>query len=127
MKPRITYQPGTSLLHRLHPLVKAAWLLSGTVAVFVVRSPWPVMVLVGLLLLAFPLAGVRLTQVRGMRLFFTTALLLAILQFLFVDQGGPVPDWPADHTTGGVQSRLCGRALERGAAQLPVCLDHRAE
>ncbi|MBN1138103.1 MAG: energy-coupling factor transporter transmembrane protein EcfT [Anaerolineae bacterium] len=84
---RITYQPGHSILHRLHPLVKIGWLLFGTVLVFVVRSPWVVLAAVALLLLAFPLARLRLRQVRGTRLFITTALLLGLLQILFVHEG----------------------------------------
>ena len=84
---RITYQPGRSILHRLHPLVKIVWLLFGTVLVFAVRSPWLVLAAVTLLVLAFPWAGLRLGRVRGTRLFVTTALLLGLLQLLFVHEG----------------------------------------
>ena len=87
MKPRIAYHPGTSVLHRLHPLVKAGWLLFGTVFVFAVRSPWLVVAVAALLLVTFPLVGVRLGQVRGSRLFISTALLLGLLQVIFVDEG----------------------------------------
>jgi energy-coupling factor transport system permease protein len=86
-RQRITYQPGCSTFHRLHPLVKVAWLLFGTVLVFVVRSPWVVLAVVALLVLIFPLAGLRLARVRGTRLFTTTALLLGLLQILFVRSG----------------------------------------
>jgi energy-coupling factor transport system permease protein len=54
---------------------------------FVVPSPWVVFSSVGLLLLAFSRAGLSLGQVRGARLFITTALLLGALQILFVRQG----------------------------------------
>jgi energy-coupling factor transport system permease protein len=87
MKPRITYQPGSSIFHRLHPLVKGAWVLFGTVVVFVVPSARVVFASVGLLLLAFSWAGLSLGQVRGTRLFIITALLLGALQVLFVRQG----------------------------------------
>jgi energy-coupling factor transport system permease protein len=87
MKARITYQPGDSLLHRLHPLVKATWLVMGTVLVFVVQNPWQVLAAVAPLLLGFRLAGARLSQVRGTRLFVSTALLLGLLQILFVQEG----------------------------------------
>lgn len=88
MSPRrITYHPGDSLFHRLHPLVKAAWLLFGTIFVFAVRSPWSVVAVVALLLIAFPLTGARLSRVRGTRLFITTALFLGLLQVIFVDGG----------------------------------------
>jgi energy-coupling factor transport system permease protein len=87
VKPRIAYQPGHSILHRLHPLVKGAWMLFGTILVFVVPSPWLILAVLGLVLLAFPVAGLHLGQVRGTRLFTTTALLLGVLQILFVRQG----------------------------------------
>jgi energy-coupling factor transport system permease protein len=84
---RITYHAGHSFLHCLHPLTKAAWLIFGTVFVFVVRSPWPVAAVVALLLAGFSLAGERLGHVRGTRLFTTTALLLGLLQVVFVHEG----------------------------------------
>ncbi len=87
MKPRITYQPGGSLLHRLHPLVKGAWLLGGTVFVFVAQSPW---VVAGLLLPLFLLAGyarLPLGRIRGTRLFAVTGLTLALLQIIFRSEG----------------------------------------
>jgi energy-coupling factor transport system permease protein len=84
---RVAYRPGDSFLHRLHPLVKAAWLVFGTVFVFAVRSPWAVLGVLVLLLLGFPVAGVRLGRVRGTRLFISTALLLSLLQILYVQEG----------------------------------------
>jgi energy-coupling factor transport system permease protein len=114
MKPRITYQPGHSILHHLHPLVKGAWMLLGTILVFVVHSPWAVLAMLGLVLLAFPVAGVRLGQVRGTRLFTTTALLLAALQILFVHTGPIlVRIGPLAPTLGGVEAGVyvAGRFL----------------
>jgi energy-coupling factor transport system permease protein len=114
MKPRITYQPGHSILHRLHPLVKGAWLLFGTILVFVVPNPWLVLAVLGLALLAFPLVGVRLGQVRGTRLFTTTALLLGALQILFVHQGPVLAHiGPLALTIGGLEAGVyvAGRFL----------------
>jgi len=105
VKQRIVYQPGGSLLHRLHPLVKAAWLLFGTLFVFVVQSPIPIVATVGLLLIAFPLAGARLSRVRGVRLFVTTALLLGLLQILFIREGAVLLDLPPlVVTSGGIKA-----------------------
>jgi energy-coupling factor transport system permease protein len=87
VKPRLTYQPGRSFLHRMHPLVKGAWLLFATVLVFIVPSPWVVLGAAGLALALFPLGGLRLGGLRGMRLFAGTALLLVLLQVLFNRQG----------------------------------------
>lgn len=105
MKPRITYLPGRSVLHQLHPLVKAAWLIFATVFVFVVDSPWAVLGCVLLLVLVFGLVGVRPDLIRGSRLFVTTALLLALLQVVFV-QSGPLllKVGPLSITTGGLEA-----------------------
>jgi energy-coupling factor transport system permease protein len=114
MSARITYHPGDSFLHRLHPLVKAAWLVMGTVLVFVVHSPWPVLGAVVLLLLGFRLAGARLGQVRGTRLFATTALLLGLLQIVFVREGRTLLQiGPLILSTGGLEAAayVAGRFL----------------
>jgi energy-coupling factor transport system permease protein len=111
---RITYHPGHSFFHRLHPLVKMAWLLFGTVLVFAVRSPWVVVAVVALLVLAFPLAGLRLGRVRGTRLFVTTALLLGLLQILFVHEGETLLQvGPLAITVGGLRAAayVAGRFL----------------
>jgi energy-coupling factor transport system permease protein len=114
MNSRIAYHPGTSVLHRLHPLVKAGWLLFGTVFVFAVRSPWPVVAMVALQLAACPLVGVRLGQVRGSRLFISTALLLGLLQVIFVHAGATLLQiGPLTITTGGLETGVyvAGRFL----------------
>jgi energy-coupling factor transport system permease protein len=111
---RIAYHPGDSFLHRLHPLTKAAWLLLGTVLVFAVRSPWAVVGTVALLWLGFPVAGVRLGRVRGTRLFVSTALLLGLLQVLFVREGATLLEvGPMVITAGGVERGIyvAGRFL----------------
>jgi energy-coupling factor transport system permease protein len=111
---RITYQPGDSFLHRLHPLTKAAWLLYGTAFVFAVHSPWAVTGAVALLLLGFPVAGVRMGRVRGTRLFVSTALLLGLLQVLFVREGAVLIELgPLVVTTSGVERGMyvAGRFL----------------
>jgi len=87
MRGPIAYQPGESWLHRLHPLVKLAWLLGGTALVFLVREAWAVAAAVLLLLLCFPMAGLQLGRVRGARTFATTAMLLGLLQLIFVHSG----------------------------------------
>jgi energy-coupling factor transport system permease protein len=114
LKPRIAYQPGDSILHRLHPLVKAAWMLFGTILVFVVSSPWLVLAVLGLVFFASSVAGLRLGKVRGTRLFITTALLLGALQILFVRQGAVlVQIGSLALTVGGVKAGVyvAGRFL----------------
>jgi len=111
---RVTYRHGDSFFHRLYPLTKGAWLLFGTMLVFAIRSPWLVAAVVGLLLLGFPVAGVQLRSVRGTRLFVTTALLLGLLQAVFVDQGAVLLEiGPLTVTAGGVEAGVyvAGRFL----------------
>jgi energy-coupling factor transport system permease protein len=84
---RIAYHPGASFLHRLHPLAKVAWLVFGTLIVFLIGSPWVVAAAVVLLLLGLRYAGVRPRGLRGMRLFASTAALLGVLQIIFVRSG----------------------------------------
>jgi energy-coupling factor transport system permease protein len=121
MKRGIVYRPGNSTLHRLHPLVKGAWMLFGTVFVFATPSPWAVLGALALLLLAFPLSGLRLGAVRGARLCVTTALLLGLLQILFVHAGPAL--WrvgPLALTAGGLEAGIyvAGRFLS------VVCLSY---
>jgi energy-coupling factor transport system permease protein len=113
-RAKITYQPGASVLHRLHPLTKVAWLLCGTVLVFVVRSPWAVGGAVVLLLIGSALASLRLSRVRGARLFVTTALSLGLLQVVFVREGATLVELgPLAITAGGVAQAVyvAGRFL----------------
>ena len=111
---RLVYRSGDTLLHRLHPLTKVAWLLFGTILVFAIHSPWVVAAVVALLLLGFQVAGVQLRRVRGTRLFVTTALLLALLQIFFVSEGTVLFELgPLTVTTSGVEAGVyvAGRFL----------------
>lgn len=86
-KPRLTYQPGTSLFHQLHPLVKVCWLVFLTIFVFIAPSLWWVIGLLVMTILVFPVLGIPLSEIRGIRLFLITAALLVILQVIFNNQG----------------------------------------
>ena len=104
---RIAYQPGNTVLHELHPLVKSAWLVAGTVLLFAVHSPWFVLGVLALLLLAFRLARLPLGKVRGTRLILTTALVLAALQVAFVRQGVALVEiGPLTLTSGGIEMAI---------------------
>lgn len=107
MRPRIAYQPGTSLLHRLHPLVKGAWLVVATLFVFIIRSPWAVLAVLAAAVLAVPLCGLRWQGLRGTRLLVTTALFLAVLQLVFI-HAGPVllAADPVVITWGGLEAAV---------------------
>jgi len=82
---RITYQPGDSFLHCLHPLVKLAWLVSATVVLFITQRPMGVLAMLVLAGAAFPLNRLALHKVRGLRFFAFTALALFLAQILFAN------------------------------------------
>jgi len=81
------YRPGESLLHRLHPLAKLAWLVGGTALVFVVPTPWAVLGMLALIAAGFALGKVTLRDLPGLRLFGFMALMLLGLQLTFVRTG----------------------------------------
>jgi len=87
---RITYQPGVSFLHRLHPLVKLAWLAGGTVALFIIQQPVGVLIVLALAGIAFPLNNLKIHKVRGLRLFAFTALLLFLTQAILTNTDAPL-------------------------------------
>lgn len=82
---RLGYQPGKTWLHRLHPLVKGAWLLAATVYVFAEQAVIPVVGILAFCGLCW--LWIAPGQVRGLRLVWLTALLLMGLQWGFVDEG----------------------------------------
>ena len=90
MKSHLGYQPGGSFFHRLHPLLKAAWLVFLTTATFLIQSPTVNLVLVFGLLLIFPAIGVHLNDLRGLKVLIGTAALITVLQFLFWGEGSLV-------------------------------------
>jgi energy-coupling factor transport system permease protein len=83
----LTYRPGTSVLHRLHPLNKIGWLIFLTIFVFMSPSLVWVIALLGLVLIVFVKLGLSFREVPGIRIFLVTAFLLALLQVLFTHQG----------------------------------------
>lgn len=87
MKPFLTYRCGGSPLHRLHPLLKLLWLIWITAAVFMVPDAVFSLGLVAVLALAFPLIGIRLRELGGLKLLLGAALLIFILQAVFWKEG----------------------------------------
>ena len=90
MKNRLGYQSGGSFFHRLHPLLKGAWLIFLTTAAFLIQSPTFNLVMVFGLLLIFPAIKVPLNDLRGLKLLIGTAALITVLQFLFWGEGSLV-------------------------------------
>lgn len=111
---RLTYQPGVSFLHRLHPLVKLAWLAGGTIALFIIQKPAGVLIMLALAGIAFPLNNLKLHKVRGLRLFAVTALLLFLTQVFLTNTESPLLQLGPLHVTAGGIARgiyTAGRLL----------------
>ena len=94
--------------------MKLAWLLAGTVAVFALKQPGAVLAITILAGLTFPLNGLALHKVRGLRLFAFTGLMLFLIQILFTREGTPL--WhagPFNVTWSGVAAGVyvTGRLL----------------
>jgi energy-coupling factor transport system permease protein len=88
--------------------------VGGTILVFMVRSPWAVAVAVVALVAAFRLIGVPLGKVRGSRMFVSTALLLGLLQVVFLREGPLLFQLgPLTVTAGGIEAGVyvAGRFL----------------
>jgi len=111
---RITFQPGDSFLHFLHPLVKLAWLAGGTAALFIIQQPVGVLIMLALAAVAFPLNGLALHKVRGLRLFTFTALILFVTQVLLTRADAPLLQLGPLHVTEAGIARgvyVAGRLL----------------
>lgn len=111
---RVTYQPGTSFLHGLHPLVKLAWLVGSTMALFILQRPLGVLAMLALAALAFPFNGLKIHRVRGLRLFAFTALLLFLTQLFFANANTPLLEFgPLRVTEEGITRGIyvAGRLL----------------
>ena len=111
---RTTFHPGTSLLHHLHPLVKLAWLIFGTIAVFALNRPIEVVIIAAIAAIAFPLNGLPLRKVRGLRLFVVTAVMLLIVQSVFTQASDTLLRvGPISITQAGIERGiyLAGRLL----------------
>ena len=104
------YQAGQSIAHRLHPVVKLAWLLCATVAVFAFDSaavPW---LAVGGTLGLLWVSGVTPWRVSGLRLWLPLGIAILVTHTLAVTDGEPIF---GPCTTTGILSgiRAMGRLL----------------
>ena len=86
----MTSPPSQSIVHRLHPGVKLAWLLWVTVAVFVLDSAVLPLVAAGCAVGLLWLSGVTPRRIPGVRLCLTLGLALLVTQVAFVRHGNPV-------------------------------------
>ncbi len=86
----MTFRPGQSPLHRLHPATKLAWLTWVTVAVFILGAPLlpPAVALVAVLLLW--LSGTPPWRAKGLRLWIILGVSILVAQVVLTRTGRPV-------------------------------------
>ncbi len=90
MRAVLTYQPGETLLHGLHPAVKLLWLLSTPVGVFVFDSTtWPMLLALAATGLLWT-AGVAPWRIPGVRSWTALGLGIVLLSALVVREGAPI-------------------------------------
>jgi energy-coupling factor transport system permease protein len=107
MKRRIAYEPGASWVHRLHPLVKVAWLSALTILLFATTKAGIVLGVLGLAAALMAAGGVSLVGRRGARLILLTSLTLGALQLAFHREGAVVARvGPLAITGAGVNAAL---------------------
>ena len=86
----MTFQAGRSFVHHLHPAVKLAWLLWGTIAVFVFHSAvLPLAAAAGALGVLW-LSGVTPWRIPGLRVWATLGLAILVAQVVIVREGDPL-------------------------------------
>ncbi|MFH1745836.1 MAG: energy-coupling factor transporter transmembrane component T [Planctomycetota bacterium] len=104
------YQPGQTVFHDMHPLVKLAWLLWGTVAVFVFDSVALALGVTGAALVLLWLAGVPPWRITGLRLWLTLSLVILAAHLIMNQAGGPTED-PESQSGLVAGLRVIGRLL----------------
>ncbi len=106
----MTFEPGQSLVHRLHPAVKLAWLLWATVAVFVFSSPALPLAVAAAALGLLWYSGAAPQRLPGIRFWLPLGLAILVTQAAVVRDGPPVL---GPITTGGLSAgvRALGRLL----------------
>jgi len=106
----MTYQAGHSMTHRLHPLVKLAWLLWATLVVFLFQTPLlPLTAVVCAVLLLWN-SGIAPWRIAGTRAWLIVGAVIFVTHALAVRDGatilGPVTD-----TGIAAGARAAGRLL----------------
>lgn len=84
---KLSYQPGTTLSHRLYPLTKFTWMLLGTILVFIIQDGSLLMIMA--FLCAISLYGINhhIWHIRGFRISVLTGMTLFFLYLVFEKSG----------------------------------------
>ena len=113
---KLAFFPGMTILHRLYPLTKFAWLLFASILVFIINSGLILIFLAGTLFLFLLIFNPKIIKVRGFRLSLITGVLLLVLHLLFDKSGTEILNSEIiifSLTTGGLNTglRISGRFI----------------
>ena len=106
---KLGYMPGTSIPHRLYPLIKFAWLLLITILVFIISNGFLAFSLSVVFLVILMSINPEIRNVRGFRLTLTTGAVLFLIYLLFEKSGEEFlrSDFRLlTFTTGGLETGL---------------------
>lgn len=106
---KLAYQQGFSLIHRLYPITKLAWLILGSLLIFLFNEGYLVMIIAGTFLLILHWINPTIWKIRGFRFAFITGCGLFVLYLLFDKTGQILFDPGIDLlvlSTGGMNMSL---------------------
>jgi len=84
---KLTFQAGDTIVHRLYPITKLAWLMAVSILVFFMRSGLLLILSAASLLLLLVLIKTNIWKVRGYRFVLLTGTLLCVLYLLLFKDG----------------------------------------
>ncbi len=106
---KLSFQPGTSFLHRLYPSTKFFWLILASIIIFIINDAYILLGTAGLSLILLFLIFPHIWSVRGFRLAMVTSLILLNLYLLFeksgialISTGSPI----FNVTSGGLETGI---------------------
>lgn len=107
---KLSYQPGTSLVHRLYPVNKLAWLLASSGLLFFLTAGTLLVLTAGIFTAILYWINPDIWHTRGFRFAFITGFMLLILHMLFYKDGQVLIDPGGAElfiiTTGGLEMGL---------------------
>ncbi len=84
---KLAYQPGNSIIHRLYPVTKFAWLLLGTALLFVLSNGYLLFLTAIFFMLILISIAPKIFSIRGFRLILLTGTILLLLYVIFDKSG----------------------------------------
>ena len=106
---KLSYLEGETIIHRLYPLTKFAWLLLGTIIIFILSKGYLSFFISIVLLVILIIINKEIWKIRGFRLVIVTGLILLVLYLIFDKSGSVLINpgiRPLTITSGGLNTGL---------------------